>query len=841
MNRMPMHGHLARLGRVGDLGGHGGRRPPAAGLDGRLLRDRRWAANRNACVGPVTGAACTVDLSCGAAANACLTPGVEVRNPSATAAVDGACASTESAGCLKGTTYSNRPDIELKDGECGLKKDECVNGTFADRDDTDSEYRWRCEGIDAEDRWSCLGVAGSRNWSCSYANQSKACGVPIAAKDDNTCGDGEVTQEASDSPLCVLCKDGYETHGGACVAECGANEVRGTDGKCVCETGLSRVNGKCVKLHRLTVEVDPQRKGTVTSSDTTSRYFSCSTSCSTHVEDGRDVALSVSSETGYSCELTDDSFKMTSDKSVTANCDCADGYAEDPQGDCVRVRTLTVNVSPQGAATVTTDDTLDGVFSCSASCSKQVEGNRHVSLSVTPDADYECKFASNGGTTVSFTMSGDRTENVSCDCADGYNSHGGACVRDPYCPTPLKENHCGPATATLIDVADTVVHSKRHGTKAEGCEAGQYFAEEDKPPQHGACGSKVNQCGHGIEAANKSETTSAYRWDCGGVAGVGDHWGCRGTDGHLKWQCRSGLKTESCQIAETGTDSEAKTALPANTAKCLKCKVGYAEENGVCKKLYPVECDPVPTKGKITGDGFTCPGGVLKRTVKEGQTVGALTATPNTGYKFDGWSLVGASCDEQQQPSTCTFKVERNVKFSAQFSTTLEADAGGEHKAVYISVPPPLGSGAGFYFTTVTATASGGLRPYTKFQWSGRDSGATVNFTYPTRSSLPAYETVTVTDSNGETDDDTATIVALSTSAARDGSSEPFRFEVPLGGEAHFIWGGGEPMTARSKDTGVVGVSVSSPAFRVTGVGLGETVVVVGTEDGEWALPMAVR
>ncbi|MCZ0941802.1 MAG: hypothetical protein OXJ53_01965, partial [Gammaproteobacteria bacterium] len=820
--------------------------------------DRRWTAGGNACAGSVTGAAsgqtrtatdgddptrgsasfkceagawveqagatCTVDLSCGAAANACLTPGVGVRNPSATAAVDGACASTESAGCLKGTTYSNRPDIELKDGECGLKKDECVNGTFADRDDTDSEYRWRCEGIDAEDRWSCLGVAGSRNWSCSYANQSKACGVPIAAKDDNTCGDGEVTQEASDSPLCVLCKDGYETHGGACVAECGANEVRGTDGKCVCETGLSRVNGKCVKLHRLTVEVDPWRKGTVTSSDTTSRNFSCSTSCYTHVEDDKDVTLSVSSETGYSCELSEDSFKMTSEKTVTATCGCATGYEKVGNACLPACGATEMTCALAGATAAQAADSLS-----------------------PPVNKWTCSI---GGLTNNCE---DRAPPPTCEADEHYALDGSdelVCIPNPYCPTPLNENECGPATATLIEVADTVVHGKRHGTMAEGCELGQYFAETDKAPQHGMCGSKVNQCGHGIEAANKSETTSAYRWDCGGVAGVGDHWGCRGTDGHLKWQCRSGLKTESCQIAETGTDSEAKTALPANTAKCLKCKDGYAEENGVCKKLpQPPMCGETelackPGTAKQAPDSLKPP--VNKWTCSKGGKTNNCedpapppTCGPNEELALDASDELYCKC------------VQDYVRIGGSCVEKLKVNPGGPYTAIAVRLPVLVGEPPRVvrwrtdYFANVTASASGGTGDY-EFQWENQPTGPKVVYVYSNLRSFPATQEVLVTDrgkppqkARGD-----ATInqpaAAGAARGATDGDGE-FAFEVPLGAELYFVWGGEGDVTARSADEKVAGVSVSSPALRVVGVGLGETHVILVAGGEELALPVAVR
>ena len=824
--------------------------------------DRRWTAGGNACAGSVTGAAsgrtrtatdgddptrgsasfkceagawveqagatCTVDLSCGAAANACLTPGVEVRNPSATAAVDGACASTESAGCLKGTTYSNRPDIELKDGECGLKKDECVNGTFADRDDTDSEHRWRCEGIDAEDRWSCLGVAGSMDWSCGHGSQSKACGVPTPAKDDSTCGDGEVTQEASDSPLCVLCKDGYETHGGACVAECGANEVRGTDGKCVCETGLSRVNGKCVKLHRLTVEVDPRRKGTVTSSDTTSRNFSCSTSCATHVEDGRDVTLSVSSETGYSCELTDDSFKMTSDKSVTANCDCADGYAEDPQGDCVRVRTLTVNVSPQGAATVTTDDTLDGGFSCTSSCSEPVGDRVTVALSVAAEDGYHC-----GPDTVSVVMNSDRAVTVNCDRVHTLTVNvspqdaatvttddtlDGAFSCTSSCSEPVEYNvtavlsvvakvgyHCGPDTVSVVMNSDRAV--------TVNCDRVHRLTVKVDPSGKGTVKTDDTLDGVFTCSTNCSEPVK------------------RNKDVALSVTPESGHR---CDLTK---ESFTMTSDMTVTANC-DCADGYAEDSqGDCVKVYTLTVTVKPAgKGTVTTDDtldgdFSCSTS-CSEDVKGGVTVD-LSVADETGY-------------DCSRPGSFEMRSDKPVTVTC--TEVLKADAGGDsgkYTAQRHGGTLPFGGSFAFYLAPVSASASGGVRPYS-FQWSGHAlAGAAVTYGFPANQTFPVTRTVTVTDEatpkKGK-DMATATIEKPGASAAASSSEgEDFALEVPLDGELLFVWGGGGEVEARSMDEGVVRVSVSSPSIRIMGVGLGETQVVFKAGGEELALRVAVR
>ena len=105
---------------------------------------------------------------------------------------------------------------------------------------------------------------------------------------------------------------------------------------------------------------------------------------------------------------------------------------------------------------------------------------------------------------------------------------------------------------------------------------------------------------------------------------------------------------------------------------------------------------------------------------------------------------------------------------------------------------------------------------------------------------------VTVTDRNKHDEDKKATAeatvrFAASSDAARGGGGSEFAFEVPLGGEAHFVWGGDGAVTARSEDAKVVAVGVSSPVVRVAGVGIGETHVVMVTKEGELWLPVVVR
>ena len=64
--------------------------------------------------------------------------------------------------------------------------------------------------------------------------------------------------------------------------------------------------------------------------------------------------------------------------------ECKPGHAEDENGDCVPAYTLTVEVSPANAGTVTTKDTLDGDFICMEKCLEDVEADKSVTRNYSP-------------------------------------------------------------------------------------------------------------------------------------------------------------------------------------------------------------------------------------------------------------------------------------------------------------------------------------------------------------------------------------------------------------------------------------------------------------------------
>ena len=194
--------------------------------------------------------------------------------------------------------------------------------------------------------------------------------------------------------------------------------------------------------------------------------------------------------------------------------------------------------------------------------------------------------------------------------------------------------------------------------------------------------------------------------------------------------------------------------------------------------------------------------------------------------------------------ATCTRTLNASADVSASGASTLSVDPGGdegEYTATYLRVPlpPPLPPSV-LYSATVTASASGGVPAYS-FQWHGSPkAGATATYVFLTPPAGTS-KTVTVTDADDETDTDTATINSPSTSGAQQGSDQAVTFEVPLGGELYFIWGGDGDVSAKSEDESVVVVAVSSPEIRVSGVGVGETLVAVSTDEGKLYLPVVVR
>ena len=166
----------------------------------------------------------------------------------------------------------------------------------------------------------------------------------------------------------------------------------------------------------------------------------------------------------------------------------------------------------------------------------------------------------------------------------------------------------------------------------------------------------------------------------------------------------------------------------------------------------------------------------------------------------------------------------------------LTAEAGGPYTATFVGGHVPNGSFS-YYFAFVTATAAGGVSPYT-FNWSGQPTGATATYLYGTAGNYA--ETVTVTDSIRAKDSDTASISAR-TPGIRGAASDTRSFEVRVGEELVFVWGGAGAVAARSEDASIITVRVASPVIRVRGVGAGTANAVVETDDGDLPITVVVK
>ena len=463
------------------------------------------------------------------------------------------------------------------------------------------------------------------------------------------------------------------------------------------------------------------------------------------------------------------------------------------------------------------------------------------------------------------------TTTCACVCEeDHHRDKDGVCVEDPYCPSPLTENACGPDTASLTDLPDTVVYGDCADTEAAECIAGKFKDQTDSLPMHGACGTAANSCDSGIPD-KKPGTDSTYIWDCKGIPGA-RKWQCTGTDGDLNWRCSHGKKNQSCMLGAKGTDENCgvnpvdpitandkvdcsacksgyeeckdtcyKTCDPAtetrDTATCgCVCKSGYGMREGVCVKELTLTVKVVPPgKGSISG-AVDC-SGTCKATILQGSSV-SLTASGIPGFE----------CEFADETTQRTFDMQKDTTETASCKHSLTVKLNGPYTAQFVYFTLPLGGSTSFYTTQVSATVTGGVGPY-RYLWSGNPATtASAIYVWPLRSQVPGKVTVTVRDTlvtgkkGGESPKSADAAIQLpSSDAARAEGGDPIRFEVPLGGELYFIWGGNGPVKARSGDATVAGVSVSTPVIKVTGANAGETEVIVQTEEGEWWLPVTVR
>ena len=508
--------------------------------------------------------------------------------------------------------------------------------------------------------------------------------------------------------------------------------------------------------------------------------------------------------------------------------------------------------------------------SCSYSCR---DGNWTVQQACVPDPDdctEELKSWSVGNNDCSARLAdglhgqsgtaGDRvysgTGSATYDCKDGIWTE----------PPTSKTCYAGCAGATIdgCGLSNTVHEETDSGSCGTGytgscsysCSNGEWTAEQ-------ACTRIPENC------AEEEKSWSVGDFECSATVAKGLH-GKPGTardrkyseTGSATYNCNDGAWIEpptakSCFAGCEG-DTIAGCALPntvhddtvsgscktPHTGSCsYSCDGGTWKPKTTCTPARTVTVSPAPKNGTVTGpDGMHCPGTCSIR-VSKGSGV-TLGATPDAGYECKSWTVKGGDSVNCTNSATCSFVANNNVTASVACRLKLKANAGGPYDVVHVRLPTvPIPIGTSIYTASVTATAEGGVPPYS-FQWSENTrAGATVVYVWPVPALVPSMVSVVVTDNAKPpgTDTDKATLTLPSADAVQGASDDSVAFEVPLGGDLQFIWGGDGTVSAKPEHSTVVSVSASSPVITVTGTGVGKTHVIVTTEDGEWWLPVVVR
>ena len=802
----------------------------------------------------------------------------------------GACAAEASTDCSLTLDADRTVSVTFAsiavDGQCDeTAVDACVAGGLntAAVGDTDSHHRWRCDGTGggANSR-TCTKAkdgcaAGSRDWSvlgnaCTGSVTGAASGQTRAASDGSgpatgsasfKCDDGAWTEQAGS--ICGLecaaltrshCELAKTAHGGSS-GTCDADST----GSCSysCSNGAwTRESGQCNA--RCPTSAETWTVGDDSCTDTVAGGAHGDTRTAS------DNAGSARGSASYRC--SDGDWLEQSGSTCERECRAATHDWQVGSAECsARLDTL-----PSGWSDLAEDDTYrdtgtaryaceDGSWtgpssqSCQRGCAGKAIDGCQLSDTVHDEGSGTC---AKGPGSCSYTCNKGTWDEASNSCeAECAAASVSWTVDDDTCSGNLTKDAHGNSSTAADEAGST------RGTAMFKCEYGTWTEQPDASCgrectlstvhwSDGAdkCSVALSLTPHGSDRAATDSTYTSGTTDL--ATGSADYTCVDGAFSGPKPDsdschagCAKGTK-DGCMLSDTVHDGTSGTCVTGYTGTCsYTCNDGNWKMVSACTPpKYTVKIDPKPTKGKATGDGFDCPGKACEKTYTgTGNQVNGLTAGPNAGYRVGDvpWDVTEGLDDDACPAATCSFNVTTDVTLSPQFSTTLKVDAGGEYTAHYVYVPPPFGSNPPLYVAVVTATASMGKPPYKNYQWGGRPSGATAYYTYPVGTTFPRGETVTVMDANNESAEDTASIVLPSASAAQDGSSESFRFEVPLGGELHFIWGGDDPVAARSSDASVVTVSTASPSFRVAGVGLGEAHVVIRAGDGEWLLPVVVR
>ncbi|MCY3792961.1 MAG: hypothetical protein OXG51_01130, partial [Gammaproteobacteria bacterium] len=747
----------------------------------------------------------------------------------------GACASETTAGCTVTLDADKSVSVAFAStaivGKCDESVvDGCAAGTLnsAAHSDTDADHHWRCDGANG----------GADSPKCGKAKAGCGAGSRRWAANGNACT-GSVTRASSGQTRTAT--DGGDPTRGSALFKCDDGAWTEQSGStCTVALGCGSRENSCL----------PTGVNLTDTADTAAKNGQCaSTEASgcrneTTFQDRTDVSL----ENGVCGSGTDQCVRgryvSRGDTTRKNQWHCQGIDAED-------------RWACQG---------IDGSnnWNCSygsqsQSCSVPVSAADRSCSDITAYAtDAHC-FTCKPCTGANEELDSD----CSCVCKAGYHRHNRACVENPMCSSPMAENAC--KVGSPASFANSAVDGQCKGTEADPCSAGAYRDLSDAAPQNGVCGTSKDACNPGT-AVNKKSVTGKYTWDCAGIAGS-KNWRCVGANGSKTWDCKSGGQTQECSLAASGTSVSCSETVAASTyTGCFACKSGYELHDGGCV----AECGSNETRNSsgvcACKAGYERDGGVCKRffiltVIVDPARAGRVTdpdngidCTSTCSYKLAGGTGVNLT---KSSGAGWNCLIEGNSRFTLNkdttkrlnCSTTLIPNAGGPYTAVFSGGALPFGGFLTLYTANVSASATGGVSPYT-FRWEGRTAdSASAIYIFTIRETYEKDVTATDSATPPGSDKATATIhagtsgtdSAQSGGEAQGGSEEAVPFEVPLGGELNIVWGEDSAITASSGDAAVVGVSVASPRIRLTGVGAGTAAVVVQTDAGELRLPVEVK
>ena len=649
----------------------------------------------------------------------------------------------------------------------------------------------------------------------------------------------------------------------------GWTDCDSADGNVCTQTvgGDETVTANFQKVWTLTAEKSPSKGGSVSGSTVSeagavlkSGVISCGTDCDETVDEGDRVRLTAAHVSGYrfdgwtDCDSADGNVctqTVGGDETVTANFQ--------------KVWTLTAEKSPLKGGSVSGSTVSEagavlksGVISCGTDCDETVDEGDRVRLTAAHVSGYrfdgwtDCDSAD--GNVCTQTVGGDETvtanfQKVWTLTAEKSPLKGGSVSGSTVSEAGavLKSGviSCGTDCDETVDEGDRVRLTAAHvsGYRFDGwtdCDSADgnvctqtvggdetvtanfqkvWTLTAEKSPLKGGSvsGSTVSEAG----AVLKSGVISCGT-DCDETVDEGDR--VRLTAAHV-----SGYRFDGW----TDCDS-------ADGNVCTQTVGGDETVTANFQKVWTLAISVSPEAGgKVTGEGINCGAGIsgskaCSKIFDNGKEV-KLTATPTAAllsgpsYRFDSWS---SNCEKDStDKKKCIVTVDSAKTVTANFTEVLRVDAGGPYQAA--KVP-----GRRFYSVTVRATASGGASPYS-YAWEDKSANSrSATYLFPSPNGARLYgKKVTVTDADGNTATDTATITVT---PSLGGFSDEFAYTVPLGGALSLVWGGGGSAAATSEDAGIAGVSVNGAEIIVSGVSAGRTEISVRAGQEVFRVPVRV-